>query len=352
MIFSDESVTLTRGELRALIKHSSKDETRQHVNSIAFFGKQNSAVATDGHRLAVCKPRVVTEAKWDRVLVSRAACERAVKVCPLRGAIAIDPAIRTMRVIDVLSQVVASVIFDEIKVDYPPYEKAIPKYPARGATTGWALSARYLADVLLVAEACSARTSEICFFAPSAELAPSVITEQGGGVKWTEHQIDLVRRFYAAAGKGPVDLRRLASLVGRQKANVCRKARELGLSDQHRAKDAQPSLPVRPLAPEEVGARVGEATRRRLRERGHPRGFLGKRHGAHARQRSSATAKAMWADPSSKINSPEASQERSDRLVQRIADGEFRGAEGHTRCNGGRRADLSDRYFRSSWEAN
>ena len=96
-----------------------------------------------------------------------------------------------------------------------------------------------------------------------------------------------------------------------------------------------------------------ERMKRMLAERGHPRGFQGKRHSEEARKRVSAASKRAWANPSSALNSEAERQRRSDIAVQRQKDGVFLSAErAYTRSAGGRREDLGGRYFRSAWEAN
>jgi len=83
---------------------------------------------------------------------------------------------------------------------------------------------------------------------------------------------------------------------------------------------------------------------------GHPKGFKGKKHGPEAIAKSRATSIREWANPNSKLNSPEATQRRSDEMIKRIKAGQMR--SGYTRGRGGKRADLDNRYFRSAWEAN
>lgn len=167
---------------------------------------------------------------------------------------------------------------------------------------------------------------------------------------WTEHEIDLLRRFYAASGSGPVGLKRAAKLIGRCHTNVCRKARQLGLTNRRRAKNKQLALAPRPMTKEELARAISIATKKRWAENGHPRGMLGKKHKPETLATIAEKSRAMWSDPGSKINSVESQQRRSDFMVSMIKTGKMR--SGYTRGAGGRRADLGERYFRSSWEAN
>jgi hypothetical protein len=78
--------------------------------------------------------------------------------------------------------------------------------------------------------------------------------------------------------------------------------------------------------------------------------MLGKTHTEETKRRFGEKLRAVWADPNSKFNSEESKQKRSDNMIKLIASGAMR--SGHTRCRGGKRADLGDMYFRSAWEAN
>lgn len=52
---------------------------------------------------------------------------------------------------------------------------------------------------------------------------------------WTEEEINLLKKHYLAnQKKGNLDLDKLAEEFSRDKANICRKARELGLTEQGR----------------------------------------------------------------------------------------------------------------------
>jgi hypothetical protein len=168
---------------------------------------------------------------------------------------------------------------------------------------------------------------------------------------WKAREIDLLRRFYAASGSGPVDLRVLGKLLGRSKPSVARKAHLLGLTDQGRASEIQPSLPLLGhRTPEELSGLKSTLAKKRIADHGHPRGFAGKVHGPAARAAIGAKARRAWTDPSSGFNTEAYRQGKSDRMSAMNAG---RPAENtYSRCAQGRREDLGGLYVRSSWEAN
>lgn len=166
---------------------------------------------------------------------------------------------------------------------------------------------------------------------------------------WTPEEEALLRAVYAAAP--PLRVRELALRLGRSFASVHVHASRLGLGDYGRRKVAQRKERKPQFATEEERRAHQSRTRKAwIAANGHPRGALGMKHSPETLAKVSAASRRAWADPASGMNSPEASQRRSDALIARVAQGEMR--TGYTRSAGGRRADLDDRYFRSAWEAN
>ncbi len=134
------------------------------------------------------------------------------------------------------------------------------------------------------------------------------------------------------------------------KSNVCRKAGELGLTDQHRRKVLERKPTRRKTSsPEELLALQQQMARDRIAKNGHPRGALGMRHTPETLARIAESSRRSWADPNSRHRSEEKTQAASDAMVNFVANGGRR--YGHSRGKSGWREDLG-RYFRSSWEAN
>lgn len=166
---------------------------------------------------------------------------------------------------------------------------------------------------------------------------------------WNDMELAKLIAAYADRDK-PVALDALATELGRNKANVCRKARGLGLTNQKRAKVDERKPGRKYATDDDLRAAQSRASKDRIAKNGHPRGALGLRHSGETKAVISRKSRAMWADPKAKINSPESAQRRSDQMIARIAEGSMRA--GYSRSRGGKRADLDNVYFRSSWEAN
>lgn len=168
-----------------------------------------------------------------------------------------------------------------------------------------------------------------------------------GGRAWGEDEIRHLRGVYAAR-LSPVALSELAARLGRDKPTVCRKARELGLTNQRRRK--REAISLRVIAPL-CKCQMAEAARRRIAKYGHPRGMAGKKHTAETLDVLSARSAARWADPNDPLNAPRAKALRSANMRGRHLAGLVTVENAYSRCRRGIRPDLG-LFMRSAWEAN
>ena len=165
---------------------------------------------------------------------------------------------------------------------------------------------------------------------------------------WSEAELAQLKATYA---QPIVRLDELAQSLGRHKTNVSRKARALGLTDIKRRKVLERKVTAPKYAStEERSAAQSKSRKEWFASNPHPRGALGMKHTEDAKRRIGAKSLATWANPASGLNSPRVAQMRSDNLLRRVVARTM--APGHTNAAGGRRGDLDNRYFRSSWEAN
>lgn len=171
---------------------------------------------------------------------------------------------------------------------------------------------------------------------------------------WTNSEVEELRALYAAHQGVMVPLSEWSRAHGRDKANVSRKARQLGLTEPERPKKAPRQLRVNKWATEqERRAAIGRATKARLMV-AHPRGAAGLRHSDAAKQKMAEASRLMW-DRMTPDQLEAARVKRNATNISRYgtaAPGFKRGDQPYSRCQGGKRPDLEDRYFRSAWEAN
>ncbi len=171
------------------------------------------------------------------------------------------------------------------------------------------------------------------------------------GRLWTEEEVQRLRAAYSATFSRGMRLAELAAELGRSLDSVHLKASRIGLGDFGRRKVEVRKVRV-PMFDNDADRRAAqsEAAKRRIAENGHPRGALGMKHTPETLQRLSEASKQAWARPDSKLNSPEERQRRADNIYRGILAGRPIGT--YSRGSSGKREDLGDRYFRSSWEAN
>lgn len=184
MRFHQASAIISKAEALALVEFASTDETRLHLNCVAFDWAEGSVVATDGHRLVRANSQPKHEAPM--TLVPRDALVRAAKACKRKTfAILVVPG--ELRVLDCgplrpegfigddapdatgLGTFTESVIhFRSPDVAFPPYEQVIPtldaqhadSYQGYGENSGthprskrFGANANYLCSLALVATA-------------------------------------------------------------------------------------------------------------------------------------------------------------------------------------------------------
>lgn len=158
---------------------------------------------------------------------------------------------------------------------------------------------------------------------------------------WSQENIDALKAAYALGLGRTGWLNELAAKIGRDKANVSRKARALGLTNSHRPGD------TRVKKPRQLSMLGRFPVSARWKNGKHPRGMLGKQHTKEAKDRMRQT---QLGRPRL---TPFTDQHRENMSIARASMLRSNPeAFGRNRGKGGRRPDLGDRYFRSRWEAN
>jgi hypothetical protein len=96
---------------------------------------------------------------------------------------------------------------------------------------------------------------------------------------WTATQIDALRQLYSNKEYRGINVQDFAEAIGKDKTNVCRKARQLGLTNKSRVKRFEDLSEIRKRkiaahnrSPEERQRLLSEAAKKRIRDYGHPRG--------------------------------------------------------------------------------
>lgn len=132
----------------------------------------------------------------------------------------------------------------------------------------------------------------------------------------------------------------LAQSMGRTKQFICRKAKELGLTDKS---SKTWSIDKKPI--------LKEAAKKRISENGHPRGMKGKSHNEEFKQNTSERITKMWKDPNSAFNSEKNRQRLSDNMTKWQSTRESSDNYSRTKI-GWFEKEGKLIFMRSSWELN
>jgi hypothetical protein len=167
---------------------------------------------------------------------------------------------------------------------------------------------------------------------------------------WSDEDVELLKAYYSSE---VVKLDELASRLGRNKGNICRKARQLGLTDQKRKKVETRKDRNKFKTVAERRAHLSQCMKNHIAKNGHPRGALGMKHSEEMKMNQSKRSRDWHAN---------ASEETKRQIQQKVTltclerYGKGRGyahvENAYSRCKRGKREDLGGQFFRSSWEAN
>jgi hypothetical protein len=152
---------------------------------------------------------------------------------------------------------------------------------------------------------------------------------------WTDEELKYLIKCYS---NPEMNLDKVSEHLKRDKTNVCRKARSLGLTDQSRKKTIIATKNIK------------ESSKGRWTRRQHPRGMSGKHHSKETKLVISEKTRLTMSSPDSYVHSEENRQRCSDVAHKMQTSGLLR--QRYSRGSMGKREDLGGLYVRSSWEAN
>ena len=169
--------------------------------------------------------------------------------------------------------------------------------------------------------------------------------------KWTQSEIDAIRRAYGEAETNEdLNVPLLAKTLGRSEDAITIKAGKLGLTNGSRRGVRKRRDAPKYNSPEELKRAQSKAAKERIEKNGHPRGMLGKKHTEAAKAKMSESTKAGIADVD-KNTRRQRTEKALKTKVQKYGSANPSRSRGSWKAGwrdvGGRRI-----YFRSRWEAN
>lgn len=163
---------------------------------------------------------------------------------------------------------------------------------------------------------------------------------------YTEEEIELLKNNY-----DKYSMNDLAVMLNRNESNIHRKMKELGLKKTHRvANTINPKK--QHIYTDEEKQKISCNTKKMINEKGHPKGFKGHKHTLEEKEKISTSSKNWW----KKIDLSKLEKRRLKQRETKIKNGTLNPMKSqsnpYSRTKGGKRKDLNNTYFRSSWEAN
>lgn len=159
--------------------------------------------------------------------------------------------------------------------------------------------------------------------------------------EFTPEQLNAIRHYYETTPHDSFNQASFAATLGKTKHNVARAAKRMGIFRIDR--------------PERVAKRerIAAGKRRWIANGGHSKGMLGKKHSPETKALLSVASKRSWSTAKTfggPLVSEEMKRAKSLRMSKMRASQPAENCYSRTRS--GRRADIGDMFFRSSWEAN
>jgi len=179
----------------------------------------------------------------------------------------------------------------------------------------------------------------------SGQIVHSYLTKAGVIKKmnyFTQKDFDFLKENYKKY-RDVGELKKLAKIMGRTDGFLSRKANELGLTDKNNR-----------ISMKYKSKETSERFKKWIKEQGHPKGMLGKKHTEESKIKFSERCKKLWADPNSKFNSQECRQKKSDYMSKFMSEKvRNNSVNNYNRVKRGTVTIGNKTFFaRSSWECN
>lgn len=159
--------------------------------------------------------------------------------------------------------------------------------------------------------------------------------KRGNCPPFSDKELELIKEYYS--NDNGVDLVKLSKIMNRPKTSISAKAKEMGLTKYGN------------FTKEERNQR-GEQFRNTRKIIEHPRGMLGKHHTDKSKQKMSIAGKErasnMSYEEKHKIAMKAVETKRKNGTLNNTT------SNAYSRTKSGKRKDLNNQFFRSSWEAN
>lgn len=167
--------------------------------------------------------------------------------------------------------------------------------------------------------------------------------------RWQEAEIVALKEAYSKSSYAEdIDLDGLSAMLGRHKTNVCRKARELGLTDNSRRIKRVRKIRVAKFTDAARREHMSAVWKKYIQENGHPRGMKGKNHSDETKEHLRKSA-IRW---SSSLSPEKRSTIILKAMKTKLENGTLHNSRNASWNAGWREIGGVRKYYRSRWEAN
>lgn len=163
---------------------------------------------------------------------------------------------------------------------------------------------------------------------------------------YTEEEIKLLKENY-----DKYSMNDLSEMLGRNESNIFRKMKELGLKKTHREKNTI-NPKKKHIYTNEERKRLSENAKKTIQEKGHPKGFKGCHHTAEEKEKISTSSKNWWKQVDISKLEKRRLKQRETKIKNGTLNPMTNQSNPYSRTKSGKREDLNNVFFRSSWEAN
>ena len=167
------------------------------------------------------------------------------------------------------------------------------------------------------------------------------------GKYYTEEEIEFLKNNYNS-----MTYTDMAFILKKDNSNICRKCKELGLTKKKTSKTKLVEVKEKYKFTKEDIKKSQESIKKRNELGLHPRGNLGHKHSEKTRKKLSEASKRGWQNMTKEKMIIRTLKQRDTRIKNGTLNPMVNQSNPYSRAKGGKREDLDNIYFRSSWEAN
>ena len=163
---------------------------------------------------------------------------------------------------------------------------------------------------------------------------------------YTEEEIDFLKKNY-----NNYSMNDLSEMLGRKESNIFKKMKQLNLKKTTRKHNIINPKKVHIFTDEEK-YNMSKKQKERIQIYGHPKGFLGHKHTDESKEKISKNSKSYWEEIDFSKLEKRRLKQRETKIKNNTLNPMKNQSNPYSRTKSGKRKDLDNIFFRSSWEAN